>query len=232
MLELEHVHKHYPSPNGTVHAIDDLSLRVCGGEVVVIFGPSGAGKTSLLQLAAGFLRADAGAVRWEGRDLGTLARNELLAYRRMQVGLVWQGFNLLAGLSAQENVALPLLVRGEDHRRAHTRADASLGEVGLAHRRSHIPAALSGGERQRVAVARAIVGNPRVVLADEPTGNLDSDSGDAVLALLSEHSRQRGVATVIATHDPRASNFADRVLSMCDGRLVGAPAQHLEAIPG
>ena len=174
MLELEKARKYYSSPAGDVHAVDDLSITVRPGELVAIFGPSGSGKTTLLLLAAGLLRADSGSVRFEGKDLGTLPKREVLEYRRTKLGFVFQNFNLVPGLSAEENVAMPLLLRGVHRHEADERALAALDDVGLLHRAGHSSAQLSGGEQQRVSIARALVGEPKLVLADEPTGNLDS----------------------------------------------------------
>jgi len=232
MLELEHARKDYVSPGGVVHAVADVSMNVSGGELVAIFGPSGSGKTTLLLLAAGLLRADAGSVRFEGSELGALSKREVLSYRRMKLGFIFQGFNLVAGLTAEENVAMPLLLRRVHHREANRRALDALGDVGLRHRSGHTPAMLSGGEQQRVAIARALVGKPKLILADEPTGNLDSETGDAVLDLLSALSRQRGTATVLVTHDTRVANYADRVLGMRDGRLKEPDLEAQTAIGG
>jgi putative ABC transport system ATP-binding protein len=231
MLELEHAHKDYASPGGAVHAVDDVSMSVYGRELVAIFGPSGSGKTTLLLLAAGLLRADSGSVRFEDRDLTTLPKREMLAYRRTKLGFVFQGFNLVAGLTAEENVALPLLLRKAPYREARTRALTALGDVGLSRRAGHIPSKLSGGEQQRVAIARALVGEPKLILADEPTGNLDTETGDAVLGLLSALPRERAVATILVTHDARVARYADRVLGMRDGKLT-EPALEAQAAIG
>jgi putative ABC transport system ATP-binding protein len=220
MLELEHARKYYVSPGEAIHAVDDVSVSVYAREFVALFGPSGSGKTTLLLLAAGLLRADSGSVRFEGSELGALAKREVLSYRRTKLGFVFQGFNLSAGLSAEENVAIPLLLRGVGHRDAHARAHAALDDVGLARRAGHSPDELSGGEQQRVAIARALVGEPRLILADEPTGNLDSETGDSVLELLSALPRERDAAMVLVTHDVRVARSADRVLGMRDGRLT------------
>jgi putative ABC transport system ATP-binding protein len=220
MLELERASKHYASPGGAIPAVDDVSMSIGEGELVAIFGPSGSGKTTLLLLAAGLLRADAGSVRFEERDLATLPKREVLSYRRTKLGFVFQSFNLVAGLTAAENAAMPLLLRGVHHREARERALAALAAVGLQHRSGHAPAKLSGGEQQRVAIARALVGEPKLILADEPTGNLDSETGDAVLDLLSALPRERGAATVLVTHDARVAQYADRVLGMRDGKLT------------
>ncbi len=220
MLELERARKHYSTPAGEIRAVDSVSLAVHPGELVALFGPSGSGKTTLLLLAAGLLRCDAGDVRFEGCDLSTLSRREVLEYRRTKLGFVFQNFNLVPGLSAEENVALPLLLRGVHHREARKRALSALENVGLSGRASHPPARLSGGEQQRTSIARALVGEPKLILADEPTGNLDSETGDAVLDLLSALPREREVAMILVTHDARVARYADRVLSMRDGKLV------------
>jgi putative ABC transport system ATP-binding protein len=230
MLELEEARKYYSSPGGDVHAVDGVTLTVSTGESVAIFGPSGSGKTTLLLLAAGLLRADSGAVRFEGSDLGTLPKRAVLEYRRTKLGFVFQNFNLVAGLSAADNVALPLLLRGEEHQKARERALGALDEVGLLPRAKHTPGELSGGEQQRVAIARALVGAPKLVLADEPTGNLDTDTGDEVLDLLSALQRESDAAMILVTHDARVSRHADRVLAMRDGRLASEDAETEPAI--
>ncbi|HXC45411.1 MAG TPA: ABC transporter ATP-binding protein [Solirubrobacteraceae bacterium] len=232
MLELDRARRYYESPGGAVHAVDDVSMSVDAGELVAIFGPSGSGKTTLLLLAAGLLRVDTGSVCFQGSDLAKLSKREMLAYRRTKLGFVFQGFNLVAGLTAEENVAMPLLLRGIEHRRARTQALAALQEVGLRQRAEHTPGKLSGGEQQRVAIARALVGVPQLVLADEPTGNLDTETGDTVLDLLSALSRERGAATVLVTHDARVAGYADRVLGMRDGRLTEPDLQAQETIGG
>ena len=220
MLELQRARKYYASPGGAVHAVDEVSMSVEEQELVAIFGPSGSGKTTLLLLAAGLLRADSGRVLFQGEDLARMGKREVLAYRRERLGFVFQGFNLVAGLTAEENAAMGLLLRGESHRRARERALAMLSEVGLSDRARHLPSELSGGEQQRLAIARALVGEPKLILADEPTGNLDSATGDAVLELLSGLPRERGAAIVLVTHDARVAGYADRVLAMRDGRLT------------
>jgi putative ABC transport system ATP-binding protein len=230
MLELQHARKYYVSPGEEIHAVDDVSMSVQAREFVALFGPSGSGKSTLLLLAAGLLRADSGSVRFEGADLGALEKREVLAYRRTKLGFVFQGFNLTAGLTAKENVAIPLLLRGVAHREAYTRALGALDDVGLARRAEHSPGELSGGEQQRVAIARALVGEPKLILADEPTGNLDSETGKAVLELLCALPRERGAAAVLVTHDARVAGYADRVLGMRDGRLTEPDLQPQPAI--
>jgi putative ABC transport system ATP-binding protein len=220
MLELDHARRYYKAPAGEVHAVQDVSLTVSAGEFVAIFGPSGSGKTTLLSLAAGLLQVDAGSVRFEGRDLAKLTKPDVFAHRRFKLGFVYQAFNLTPGLTAEENVAVPLLVRGVSHRDARQRARAALDAVGLAQRSRHIPLELSGGEQQRVAIARALVGLPKLLLADEPTGNLDSETGDAILELLVTLPREHGAAVMLATHDTRVADYADRVLMIRDGRVT------------
>jgi putative ABC transport system ATP-binding protein len=219
MLELEHVHKSYSSPGERIRAVDDVNMNVEAKEFVAIFGPSGSGKSTLLSLAAGLIRADSGTVRFEGVDIESLSKRETLDYRRTQLGLVSQGFNLTAGLDAQENVAIPLLLKRVERSEARARALRALEEVGLSRRAHHTPDRLSGGEQQRVAIARALVGEPKMILADEPTGNLDSGTGNEVLELMSAVLREHKSAAVVVTHDLSVAGFADRVLEMQDGRL-------------
>jgi putative ABC transport system ATP-binding protein len=232
MLELDEVRKYYESPGGIVRAVEGATLSVGEGEVVAIFGPSGSGKTTLLMLAAALLRPDAGTVRFAGTDLSTLSRSEVLAYRRRELGFVYQNFNLVPGLTAEENVSLALLVRGERHRQAWSKALTALELVGLSERAGHLPAHLSGGEQQRVALARALVGEPRLVLADEPTGNLDNKRGAEVLTLLSDLAHDRNIAVVLVTHDVRAVSYAQRAHVLEDGKLVDAESgDHTMQLP-
>ncbi len=219
MLELERVSKFFRAGAEQIRAVDGLTLTVEPGELVGILGPSASGKTTLLMLAAGMLRPDAGAVRFEGRDLAAADKRELLRYRRASLGFVRQRFELVAGMSAAENVALPLLLRGIANREARARALGALDDVGLCKRAASMPEQLSGGEQQRVALARALVGMPKLVLADEPTGNLDSATGQAVVERLSELARERRTAVVLVTHDARLARFVDRQVLLRDGRI-------------
>jgi putative ABC transport system ATP-binding protein len=219
MLELEHVRKSYRSAEEEIHAVDDVNMTVAAEEFVAIFGPSGSGKSTLLAVVAGLMKADSGSVRFEGIEVGALDKRQTLAYRRAKLGIVFQSFKLQAGLTAEENVAIPLLLRSVDHDEARSRAREELGEVGLSRRGKHFPDRLSGGEQQRVAIARALVGKPRLILADEPTGNLDSATGTQVLALMSSRAREHGAAAIVVTHDLSVAAFADRTLGMHDGRL-------------
>jgi putative ABC transport system ATP-binding protein len=232
LLELQNVQKDYQSPGEVIHAVRGACFTVREGERLALLGPSGSGKTTLLLVVGGLLRADSGSVRYAGRDLAGFSNAEMLAYRREQIGFIFQGFNLTAGMSARENVAVPLLLRGVPHSQARDRAGVALAEVGLSSRASHTPERLSGGEQQRVAIARALVGKPRLLLADEATGNLDSHKGNEVLALLGELPASHGAAVILVTHDARAAGHADRVFEMSDGHLRESAKPDAEADAG
>jgi len=219
-LELHDVAKHYPSGHEIVRAVDCVTLSVARGEVVALYGPSGSGKTTLLLLAAGLVAPSAGGVRFDGRDLGTLSDQQLAEYQRREVGFISQSFDLLPGVPALDNAAVKLLADRVPLVAARREALPWLERVGLGRRLHHLPAQLSSGERQRVAIARALANGPRLVLADEPTGNLDSQRGAEVLELLLRVSREREAAVVLVTHDPQAAAVADRVLTLRDGRLA------------
>ncbi|MCW2994118.1 MAG: transporter ATP-binding protein [Conexibacter sp.] len=205
----------------TVRAVDGVSLTVDAGELVVVNGPSGSGKSTLLHLLGGLDRPDAGRVLLEGEDLSRLTERQLALVRRRRIGFLLQFFSLLPTLTVLENVALPLLLDGASHARA--RAEEALRRTGVAQRRAHRPGTLSGGEQQRAALARAIVTNPAVLLADEPTGSLDSASGQRIFELLREVAADTGV--IVVSHDPRAAGYADRVVHLADGRVV-VPEPH------
>jgi len=202
----------------SVAALDGVDLDVAPGEFLAILGPSGGGKSTLLHLLGGIDGATSGSVEVGGRELGSLSEAELTLYRRRDVGIVFQFFNLLPHLDVVENVELPRLLDGRDD--ARERAIELLERVGLAHRAGAHPYELSGGEMQRVAIARALVTGARLLLADEPTGNLDTRNGDQVLALLTEIRRERGVTLVLATHSAAAAARADRRIEIRDGRIV------------
>jgi putative ABC transport system ATP-binding protein len=227
-LELRDVVKHYRSGDETVRAVDGVTLAVTPGEVVALYGPSGSGKTTLLLLAAGLVAPDAGSVCFGGRDVGALSDEQAAVYQRRDVGFISQSFDLLAGVPAVDNAAVKLLADRVPLVRARREATPWLERVGLGRRLHHMPAQLSGGERQRVAIARALANEPRLVLADEPTGNLDTRRGEEVLDLLLGISREREAAVVLVTHDPHAAEVADRMLTLRDGRLVEyAPEEQL-----
>jgi putative ABC transport system ATP-binding protein len=220
MLELRDVVKTYVAGDDRVRAAAGISLVVEAGELVALYGPSGSGKTTLLLLAAGILRPDSGQVRFDGRDIAAMADRETAAYRMRDVGIVFQSFHLIPGASALDNATVKLLGRGTTRRDARRRAQPWLDRVGIGSKAARHPAKLSAGERQRVAVARALANDPRLLLADEPTGSLDSESGRVVLSLLAKICHSQGLAVLLATHDPAALDFADRALQLCDGRLT------------
>ena len=224
MIALSDVHKVFRQGETEVRALAGVSFEVAAGEFVAIRGPSGSGKSTLLHLIGGLDVPSAGEIRIDGAPLSRLSDDELTVFRRRRIGIVFQFFNLLPTLSAEENVALPLLLDGARARDARPRALAALEQVGLAHRRRHRPDELSGGEMQRAAVARALVIEPRLILADEPTGNLDTATGEQILSLIRRAHAERGCTVVLVTHDPRAATFGTRVITLNDGVVVGAPA--------
>ena len=229
-LELRDVVKHYASGEETVRAVDGVTLSVEPGEVLALYGPSGSGKTTLLLLAAGLVAPDAGDVCFGGRDLGTLSDERAAQYQRRDVGFISQSFDLLPGVPALDNAAVKLLADRVPLAVARREVRPWLERVGLGRRLHHLPAHLSGGERQRVAIARALANEPRLVLADEPTGNLDTQRGEEVLALLMRVSREQRAAVVLVTHDPQAAELADRVLTLRDGRLAPPAPEQTAAI--
>jgi putative ABC transport system ATP-binding protein len=219
LIELSHVSKVYASGETEVRALDDVSLTIAAGEVVAIMGPSGSGKSTLMNVIGCLDRPTAGDFHLAGHDVGALSRNELAALRNAQLGFVFQSFNLLPRTSARENVELPLLYSGVPARERAARAHAALARVGLADRADHTPGQLSGGQQQRVAIARALVNAPKVILADEPTGQLDSRASLEIVRLLQELARS-GITVVIVTHEPDVGRCAERVITMRDGRIV------------
>ncbi|MCZ7376248.1 ABC transporter ATP-binding protein [Micromonospora sp. WMMC250] len=223
MLELRAVHRTHGTGPAAVHALRGVSLAVRPGELVAVMGPSGSGKSTLLALAGGLDRPTGGEVRVEGQSLGALDRRGLAQLRRRRIGYIFQQLNLLGSLTALENVALPLELDGTSGRRARALARAALTEVGLPGLGDRFPDQLSGGQQQRVAIARALVGERRLVLADEPTGALDSQTGEAVLHLLRRRI-DAGAAGVLVTHEARHAGWADRVVFLRDGVLVDTTA--------
>jgi putative ABC transport system ATP-binding protein len=219
-LELRAVVKHYASGGETVRAVDGVSLRISPGEFVALYGPSGSGKTTLLLLAAGLSTPGRGCVLFGERDLSLMSGAEADNFRLRDVGFIFQAFHLVAGASALSNTALKLLADGYTLREAKERALPWLERVGLDTRVQHTPERLSMGERQRVAIARALVNEPRLLLADEPTGNLDSKRSAEILGLLRDVCHERQIPGLIVTHDPQAMGFVDRVHTLRDGQLA------------
>ncbi|MFG3688782.1 ABC transporter ATP-binding protein [Micromonospora sp. NPDC047740] len=223
VLELRDVHRTHGAGPAAVHALRGVSLTVRAGELVAVMGPSGSGKSTLLALAGGLDRPTGGEVLVEGESLGGLAARDLARLRRRRIGYVFQDLNLLGSLTAVENVALPLELDGAGVRRARRLALAALAEVEVAGLADRFPDQMSGGQQQRVAIARALVGERRLVLADEPTGALDSQAGEAVLHLLRRRV-DAGAAGVLVTHEARHAGWADRVVFLRDGVLVDSTA--------
>jgi ABC-type lipoprotein export system ATPase subunit len=217
LLRLEGVRKSFRRGREEVSALDGVDLDIERGAFVALVGPSGSGKSTLLHLAGGLDSPDAGRVYLEDRDLSTLSAGDRAQLRRRQVGFVFQFFHLIPTLSVRENVELPLILDGV--RKSDARVSELLEGVGLAHRADHLPGELSGGEMQRAAIARALVAKPRLLLADEPTGNLDSATGAEILDVLCKQVAEEGTALVMVTHDAGAASRAERVLHLRDGRL-------------
>lgn len=218
-LELRDVVKHYSLGGETIRAVDGVSLAVGAGELVAIFGPSGSGKSTMLMIAAAVLRPDSGGVYVDGRDITVLSENDSADYRMMELGFVLQSVELLSGGNVLDNALLKLVGAGLRLREARRRVVPLLEELGLGERLKHRPDQLSMGERQRVMIARALSNDPRVLLADEPTGSLDSKRTHEVLAMLRSMTRERQMATVLVTHDAQAVEYADRVYTLEDGVL-------------
>jgi putative ABC transport system ATP-binding protein len=231
MLELRELVKHYPAVGGEpVRAVDGVSLSVSPGEMVALYGPSGSGKTTLLLMVAALLEPTGGAVLVNGRDVSSLSEQEASRYRLSELGFVRQNFDLLPGVSAIDNAVLKLL-KSVRWREAHRRVSPLLERLGLGERLEHRAEMLSMGERQRVMIARALSTEPQLLLADEPTGSLDSQRSSEVLELLRELCRERDVAIVLVSHDPLAAAYADRVLALRDGKLIDYdPAQGFAAV--
>jgi putative ABC transport system ATP-binding protein len=221
-VELTDVVREYRAGGHTVRALDGLSLVINGGEFTSIVGPSGAGKSTLMHLLGALDSPDSGSIHFDGHDIACLTDDQQSTFRRRKVGFIFQFFNLLPTLTAWENVAVPMLLDGRKLRDARPDAIHLLDLVGLGNRRDHRPAELSGGQMQRVAVARALMMDPPLILADEPTGNLDSATGSAILELLNDVAHDVGYtrAVVMVTHNPQAAAATDRVITLADGALV------------
>jgi putative ABC transport system ATP-binding protein len=220
-IHLDHVSRHYTMGEAVIRAVDDVSLDLPSGEFLALLGSSGSGKSTLLNLIAGLDRPTSGTVIAHGQDLSKVSSLELARYRRQTVGMVFQSFNLLPRMTLEENVELPLRLAEVDRSDRAARVRQALERVGLDKRIGHRPSELSGGEQQRAAIARALVNRPGILLADEPTGNLDSATGESILTLLREIQKNPGMTIVMVTHErPLAERFADRLAVMGDGRLL------------
>ncbi|HEV2517849.1 MAG TPA: ABC transporter ATP-binding protein [Devosia sp.] len=221
VVDAKGINLHLKSGATSLHILRDVDLTLQPGEVTAIVGPSGSGKTSLLMVLSGLEQASSGAITVAGTDIAKLNEDQLAIFRRNALGILFQNFHLIPSLTALENVALTLEIAEPSLPWAEiqSRAAAALGDVGLGARLTHLPSALSGGEQQRVGLARAIVGNPKLLLADEPTGNLDQETGAHVIELMFGIARERGAAILLITHDPSLAAKADRQLRMNEGHL-------------
>jgi putative ABC transport system ATP-binding protein len=229
LLETREVSKIYQMGTTTVAALDRVSMKVAGGEFVAIQGTSGSGKSTLLNMLGGLDRPTSGEVLFDRSSLGPFTKREMARYRRHSVGMIFQNFNLIPTMTAAENVRLALAFGGLRGKQREERTEELLGRVGLADRMEHRPSELSGGEQQRVAIARALANRPRVLLADEPTGNLDSTRAQELLALLREMVGGEGLTVLMVTHDHElAARFADRIVFMKDGRVISDQAESNE----
>jgi lipoprotein-releasing system ATP-binding protein len=216
MIELRNIEKSY----GSLHVLRDINLSIGEREIITIIGPSGAGKTTLLQIAGTLDRPDSGKVIYDGEEISGMSDRKLSRFRNSNIGFVFQFHQLLPEFNAMENVAIPAMIARESRGKAMKRAEELLGMLGLGERLRHKPAQMSGGERQRAAIARALVNNPKVVFADEPTGSLDSVNRDEIRALISRLRDELGQTFVVVSHDPSIETIADRVVSMQDGVIV------------
>ncbi|MEE2711130.1 MAG: ABC transporter ATP-binding protein [Gemmatimonadota bacterium] len=219
-VRLTDVVKEYPSGDQTIRAVDKISLEIPTGQFVAIVGRSGSGKTTLLNLLAGIDTPSSGEIWIGDTELGRMSDDELTMQRRDKIGMVYQFFNLLSTLSVRENVALPALLGGNQEQDALARADSLLDEVGMSARRDARPHTLSGGEMQRTALARALIHHPKLILADEPTGNLDSRTSEQVVGLLCDLGKTHGATVVLVTHSPAAAGHAERVVELLDGHIL------------
>ncbi|MBA3015763.1 MAG: ABC transporter ATP-binding protein [Proteobacteria bacterium] len=218
MIQTRNLRKTYLFGGAKVHALDGVDISISAGEMVAVTGPSGSGKSTLMHILGCLDTPDEGEYFLEGENVASLSPNQLATVRNRRIGFVFQSFNLLPRVSALENVELPLLYAGRSDSR--TAAMNALAAVGLTDRQQHDPSQLSGGQRQRVAIARAMVSNPAIILADEPTGNLDSRTGLEIMELFSQLNREGGRTIILVTHDPQVAGYCHRQIRFCDGRVV------------
>jgi putative ABC transport system ATP-binding protein len=220
LIELKDVSRCYRTAAAEVWALKGITLSLAAGELVILSGKSGCGKTTLLNMIGGLDEPSGGEVWVGGRNIGTLSEKERTLFRRREVGTIFQSFNLIPMLTVEENIALPRWLEGKSGRDTRDRVERLLARVGLLQRRQHLPQALSGGEQQRVAIARALINSPRVILADEPTGNLDTQNGQQVLSLLADLNQEQGQTVILATHSREADSLASRIIKLKDGHVL------------
>jgi len=222
LIRIQDLHRDFPMGHEIVHALDGVSLTVRAGEFLGVMGPSGSGKSTLLYLMGGLDRPTDGHIWVRDQDISALDENGLAVYRRRQVGFVFQTFNLISTMGALENVEFPMLFARVSPAQRRERARYLLELMGLADRMGHKPTELSGGQQQRVALARALVNDPSIILADEPTGNLDSHTGAEVMAILSQLNQEQGRTIIVVSHDPSITDFTSRCIHLLDGRIKGS----------
>jgi len=225
VLQASHLVKTFGSGHAKVCAVNDVSLEIARGELVLVMGPSGSGKTTLLSMIGGLLRPTLGRVILGGTEISALSESALPAVRAREIGFIFQAFNLLDALTVEENILFPASLGSGSRDDARARAGKLIEQLNLTHRRRSRPATLSGGEKQRVAIARALINAPPLILADEPTGNLDSANGQTVMMILHDIARDEGRSVILVTHDPRVENIADRILWLEDGALRDRKAE-------
>lgn len=219
ILKADNLVKTFGEGHTQVRAVDGVCFTIKTGELILVMGPSGSGKTTFLSMLGGLLQPSSGKITLENKTLSSLSERELSVTRATKIGFIFQSFNLLEALSVEENILLPAKLGKQSSRRSKERAEWLMQRLGLIQRRKALPKTLSGGEKQRVAIARALINQPKLVLADEPTGNLDSQSGQEVLMILHDIAKDTGVAVLIVTHDPRVEQIAQRILWLEDGRI-------------
>lgn len=220
ILEVKNLTKKYGDGDSTVTALDKVSLIVPRGYDIAILGPSGSGKTTLLQLAGGLDKPTSGTAIVDGKNLEDMSDKEISEFRNQKMGFIFQMIHLQDFFTAKENVMLPLLVAGKSKTKAEKKAKELLKQMGLSHREDHVPRELSGGEQQRVAVARALVNDPKLIFADEPTGKLDKENSEMIISLLEKLSKERGLSVIMITHDPNVAKRFSRVIKLNHGKLV------------
>ncbi|OGP49515.1 MAG: macrolide ABC transporter ATP-binding protein [Deltaproteobacteria bacterium RBG_13_43_22] len=220
MIELKNVSKSYLTEAGEVRALQGIDLSIDSGDMIILSGKSGCGKTTLLNLIGGLDQPSSGEIRIGDKNLCTLSEKERTLFRRREVGTIFQSFNLIPMLTVEENIALPRWLDGFSQEEARPKVESLLQQVELTHRRNHRAHELSGGEQQRVAIARALINSPKVILADEPTGNLDSQTGLQVLSVMTDLNRKQGQTIIIATHSREADALANRIIKLKDGKIL------------